>query len=174
VDFAEILIGFVQVAVALLAFTTISVVVVQVSESTTESLLALRLKYILLFSTHLIVLGILPLVFYQLAPEDGQFWRYSALGSLVSVSALVYVGFVVLLPRILRDSKKSWVQLIFSGTFASLGLGANVWVIFSTESSFWYVATLALFLGATLVMVIGAVLSFQIFDDNAPKKTDQQ
>jgi len=174
VDFAEILIGFVQVAVALLAFTTISVVVVQVSESTTESLLALRLKYILLFSTHLIVLGILPLVFYQLAPEDGQFWRHSALGSLVSASALVYVGFVVLLPRILRESKKSWAQLVLSGTFASLGLGANVWIIFSTESSFWYVVSLALFLAATLVMVIGAVLSFQVFDDNGQKKTDKQ
>ena len=104
-DFAEILIGFVQVAVALVAFTTISVVVVQVSENTTASLLALRLKFILLFSTHLIVLGILPLVFYQLEPEDEQFWRYSALGSLVSVFAIGYIGFVVLLPRILRDSK---------------------------------------------------------------------
>ena len=68
-DIAGILIGFVQVAIALVAFTTISVVVVQVSESTTESLLAVRLKYILLFSMHLIVLGILPLVFYQLSGE---------------------------------------------------------------------------------------------------------
>ncbi len=103
-DFAEILIGFVQVAVALVAFTTISVVVVQVSESTTASLLAIRLKYILLFSTHLIVLGVLPLVFYQLAPEDGQFWRYSALGSLISVIAVGYIGLLVLLPMILQDS----------------------------------------------------------------------
>ena len=168
-DFAEILIGFVQVAVALVAFTTISVVVVQVSQSTTASLLALRLKFILLFSMHLIVLGILPLVFYQLAPEDGQFWRYSALGSLVSVSAIGYIGFVILLPRILRDSKKSWPQLIYSGTFATLGLGTNVWIIFCKEPSFWYMATLALILAATLVMVVGGVLSFPIFDSHESK-----
>ncbi len=170
-DFAEILIGFVQVAVALVAFTTISVVVVQVSESTTESLLALRLKYILLFSTHLIVLGILPLVFYQLAPEGGQFWRYSALGSLVTVSAISYIGFFVLAPTVLRDPKKSWPQLILSATFATLGLGTNVWIIFSTEPSFWYMVTLALFLAATLVMVVGGVLSFPIFDVHGSRKT---
>ena len=172
-DFAEILIGFVQIAVALVAFTTISVVVVQVSESTTASLLALRLKFILLFSTHLIVLGILPLVFYQLEPEDGQFWRYSAQGSLVSVFAIVYIGFVVLLPRILRDSKKSWFQLISSGTFATLGLGTNIWIIFSKEPSFWYMATLALILAATLVMVVGTVLSFPIFDVHRSNKTEK-
>lgn len=169
-DFAEILIGFVQVAVALVAFTTISVVVVQVSESTTESLLALRLKYILLFSTHLIVLGILPLVFYQLVPEDGQFWRYSALGSLVAVGAVGYVGIFVLAPIVLRDPKKSWPQLIVAGTFSILGLATNVWIIFSSEPSFWYMATLALILGATLVMVIGGVLSFPIFDVHKSKK----
>ena len=170
-DFAEILIGFVQVAVALVAFTTISVVVVQVSESTTTSLLAIRLKFILLFSTHLIVLGILPLVFYQLEPEDGLFWRYSALGSLVSVFAVGYVGFVVLLPRILQDSKKSWAQLVSSGAFATLGLGTNVWIIFSKEPSFWYMVTLALVLAATLVMVVGGVLSFPIFDAHGSDKT---
>jgi hypothetical protein len=171
VDFAEILIGFVQVAVALVAFTTISVVVVQVSESTTASLLALRLKFILLFGTHLIVLGILPLVFYQLEPEGGQFWRYSAVGSLVSVSAVGYVGFVVLLPKILRDSKKSWLQLILSGTFAIQGFGTNVWIIFSKEPSFWYMVTLALILAATLVMVVGVVLSFPNFDVKGTNKT---
>jgi len=168
-DFAEILLGFVQVAVALVAFTTISVVVVQVSQSTTASLLALRLKFILLFSMHLIVLGILPLVFYQLAPEGGQFWRYSALGSLVSVSVTGYIGFVILLPRILRDSKKSWPQLIYSGTFATLGLGTNVWIIFSEAPSFWYMVTLALVLAATLVMVVGVVLSFPIFNSHESK-----
>jgi len=65
VDIEEILIGFVQTAVALVAFTTISVVVVQVSERTTEGLLALRLQYVLLFSIHLIALGILPLVAFR-------------------------------------------------------------------------------------------------------------
>lgn len=169
-DFAEILIGFVQIAVALVAFTTISVVVVQVSASTTESLLALRLKYILLFSTHLIVLGILPLVFYQLVPEDGQFWRYSALGSLVSACTISYIGFFVLAPIVLRDSKKSWPQLILSATFSTLGLGTNVWIIFSNDPTFWYIATLALILAATLVMVVGVVLSFSIFDVQESKK----
>lgn len=169
-DIEGILIGYVQVAVALVAFTTISAVVVRVSESTTESLLALRLKYILLFSMHLIVLGILPLVFYQLTPEDGQFWRYSALGSLVTVSAIVYVGILVLAPMVLRDPKKSWPQFILSATFSILGLVANVWIIFSNEPSFWYMATLALILAATLVMVVGAVLSFPIFDVHESKK----
>ncbi len=171
-DFAEILIGFVQVAIALVAFTTISAVVVQVSKSTTENLLALRLKFILLFSMHLIVLCILPLVFYQIEPNHAQFWRYSALGSLVSVGVVGYVGFVVLLPKILRDSKKSWPQLILSGTFATFGLVSNVWIIFCKEPSFWYMVTLALILGATLVMVVGGVLSFPIFDvheSNKPK-----
>jgi len=172
VDIAEILIGFVQVAVALVAFTTISVVVVQVSENTTESLLALRLKYILLFSTHLIVLSTLPLVFYQLAPEDGQFWRYSALGSLVTVSAIGYVGILVLAPLVLRDPKKSWLQLFLAATFSTLGLCTNVWIIFSNEPGFWYMATLALILAATLVMVIGGVLSFPIFDVHESKKTN--
>ncbi|NKC01253.1 MAG: hypothetical protein GKR90_22530 [Pseudomonadales bacterium] len=169
-DISEILIGFVQVAIALVAFTTISAVVVQVSESTTESLLALRLKYILLFSTHLIVLGTLPLVFYQLVPENGQFWRYSALASLVTVSAVGYVGFLVLAPIVLRDPKKSWPQLILAAAFSTLGLCTNVWVIFSNEPSFWYVSTLSLILAATLVMVVGGVLSFPIFDVHESKK----
>jgi hypothetical protein len=171
VDFEEILIGFVQTAVALVAFTTISVVVVQVSERTTESLLALRLQYILLFSIHLIALGILPLVVYQLAPEDGQFWWYSALGSLVTASAVAYVGLIVLLPGILRDPKKSWPQLLLAGSFATCGLGTNVWIIFSEEPSVWYMITLALMLAATLVMVVGVVLSFPIFDvHRSPKR----
>jgi hypothetical protein len=163
VDFAEILIGFVQVAVALLAFTTISVIVVQVSESTTASLLVIRLKFILLFSTHLIVLGILPLVFSQLKLEEGQYWRYSALGSLTSVCTIHYFSFV-LLPGVLRDPKQSWTQTSLTIVFSSLGTGTNVWVIFSKEPSFWYISALALFLAATLVMVIGVVLSFKIFD----------
>ncbi|MGI9325444.1 MAG: hypothetical protein ACR2PZ_09520 [Pseudomonadales bacterium] len=163
-DFEETLIGFVQIAVALVAFTTISVVVVQVSGRTTESLLALRLQYILLFSVHLIALGILPLVVYQLAPEDGQFWWHSALCSLVTAIAVAYLGLIVLLPRIIRDPKKSWIQLLLAGSFATSGLGTNVWIIFSEEPSVWYMATLALMLAATLVMVIGVVLSFPIFD----------
>ena len=168
VDFAEVLIGFVQVAVGLVAFTTISSVVVQVSQRTTASLLALRLKFILLFSMHLIFLSVLPLVTSQLSPDDEQFWRYSAIGSLVSVVAMGYIGFVVLLPKILRDEKKSWSQLIISGTFATLGLGTNIWIVFSATPSFWYMGTLALMLAATLVMVVGAVLSFPIFDAHEP------
>ena len=85
-----------------------------------------------------------------------------------------YVGLVVLLPRILRDSKKSWSQLIFSGTFATLGLGTNVWIIFSNEPSFWYITTLALILAATLVMVLGTVLSFPIFDVHGPNDTKNE
>jgi hypothetical protein len=174
VDFAEILIGFVQIAVALLAFTTISVVVVQVSERTTESLLAIRLKFILLFSTQIVVLGILPLVFSQLELEEGQYWRYSTLGSLFFLCVIAYLSFFILLPRVLQDPKQSWTQTIVASLFAISGMGTNTWIIFSQEPSFWYISTLALFLAATLVMVIGVILSFKIFDHGEQQTNDTQ
>ena len=163
-DTATILIGFAQIAISLAAFTTIASVVVQISESTSENLLAVRLKTTLLMSIQLIGLAVFPIVFYQIVPEDGLFWRYAAGGALSTGAIVAYISFFLILPKVLIDPKNSWSQTISATVTGTASLVAGALSILSDSPQFWYVTAMALTLTACLAMVIGLILSFPVFD----------
>ena len=168
-DNATILIGFAQIAISLAAFTTIASVVVQISESTSENLLAVRLKTILLMSMQLIVLAVSPLVFYQVTPEGDLFWRYAAGAALISGALVAYISFFLIIPKVLKDPKNSWPQTIGGTVFGTASLVAVAVCILRDNPAFWYVAAMVLTLGASLFMVIGLILSFPVFDVHRKK-----
>ena len=157
-DTANILIGFAEIAIALAGFTTISTIIVRISDSTSRNLLAVRLKTILLFSIHLVLLAIAPTVLFQLQPEGDHYWRWSALLSLCAGIIVAAIGFIRLMPTTINDPKNSWLQTI------SVSLVTGWLAYASNHPAFWYFATLALILGANLVMLAGLILSFPIFD----------
>ena len=157
-DTANILIGFAEIAIALAGFTTISTIIVRISDSTSRNLLAVRLKTILLFSIHLVLLAIAPTVLFQLQPEGDHYWRWSALLSLCAGIIVAAIGFIRLMPTTINDPKNSWLQTI------SVSLLTGWLAYASNHPAFWYFATLALILGANLVMLAGLILSFPIFD----------
>lgn len=163
-DFGALLIGYAQIAISLAAFTTIASVVAQVSENTSANLIAVRLKLTLLFSLHLLVLAVLPTVIYQIAPGADEFWRYSAIGASISFAIAAGISVFGELPRVLRDSKNSWVQTILSLVFGFASGGADIFAIWSGAPDFWYLLSMALALACTLTMVVGLVLSFPVFD----------
>jgi hypothetical protein len=111
-DTANILIGFAEIAIALAGFTTISTIIVRISDSTSRNLLAVRLKTILLFSIHLVLLAIAPTVLFQLQPEGDHYWRWSALLSLCAGIIVAAIGFIRLMPTTIKDPKNSWLQTI--------------------------------------------------------------
>ena len=98
-DLAALLIGFAQIGVALAAFTTIAAVVVNVSETTSENLLAVRLATILMFTVFLIVCAVLPLIVYQAVPDANRFWKISAMFAASGSLAPAIIGFFVLNPK---------------------------------------------------------------------------
>ena len=157
-DTANILIGFAEIAIALAGFTTISTIIVRISDSTSRNLLAVRLKTILLFSIHLVLLAIAPTVLFQMQPEGDHYWRWSALLSLCAGIIVAAIGFIRLMPTTINDPKNSWLQTI------SVSLVTGWLAYASNHPAFWYFATLALILGANLVMLAGLILSFPIFD----------
>lgn len=157
-DTANILIGFAEIAIALAGFTTISTIIVRISDSTSRNLLAVRLKTRLLFSIHLVLLAIAPTVLFQLQPEGDHYWRWSALLSLCAGIIVAAIGFIRLMPTTINDPKNSWLQTI------SVSLVTGWLAYASNHPAFWYFATLALILGANLVMLAGLILSFPIFD----------
>lgn len=165
-DTATVLIGFSEIAIALAGFTTIATVIVRVSDSTSHNLLAIRLKTILLFSIHLIVISVLPVTLFQLDldPSPDQFWRWSAILSLASGAIVAYIGFLHLLPLTLRDDKNSWWQTIGVSTLGTMSMLTTALVIAGGNPVFWYMATLSLVLGASLTMLVGLILSFPVFD----------
>ena len=172
-DNATILIGFAQIAISLAAFTTIASVVVQISESTSESLLAVRLKTTLNFSMHLVVTSVLPLVTYQLVPDEGAFWRYAAMVSLITASILGCIGLFDQLPKVVKDPKNEWTQTIAVSTCGFMSIATGILAILRDNPAFWYITTLALVLAGTLTMIMGLVLSFPVFDVHR-KKAEQR
>jgi len=163
-DTANILIGFAEIAIALAGFTTISTIIVRISDSTSRNLLAVRLKTILLFSIHLVLLAIAPTVLFQLQPEGDHYWRWSALLSLCAGIIVAAIGFIRLMPTTINDPKNSWLQTISVTLLGTVSLVTG-WLAFAgNHPAFWYFATLALILGANLVMLAGLILSFPIFD----------
>jgi len=173
-DFSQLLIGFVQIAISLAAFTTIATIVVRISDTTSENLLAVRLKTILLYSMHLVVLSVLPLVLYQLTPGDVQFWRSSALLALVSVCLVNYQALFIILPKVISDPKNSWLQTISVIGFSTASVITGVLTIFLDNPAFWYMITLTLVLASALAMVIGLVLSFPVFDVHRAKSPPEE
>lgn len=167
-----VLIGFAQIAISLAAFTTIASVVVQISASTTENLLAVRLKATLLFSMQLLVLSVLPIVFHHLDPENGAYWRYSATGSLATAAVVAYIGLFDQMPKVLRDPKNSWPQTVGVTTSGLASIATSVLTLTQNNPAFWYFATIALMLAGTLTMIIGLVLSLPVFDVHR-KKTEK-
>jgi uncharacterized membrane protein YgdD (TMEM256/DUF423 family) len=168
-DTETLLMGFAEMAIALAGFTTIATIIVKVSDATSENLLAVRLKTVLIFSIHLIVISISPFLLYQLDPNPEQYWRSSALVSFVSGGVVAYISFVQLLPRVLKDSKNSWWQTISSVMCGSASVVTGIFTIFGNNASFWYSVTLSLVLGTCLIMLAGLVLSFPVFDIHRKK-----
>ena len=163
-DTATLFMGFAEIAIALAGFTTIATVVARISDSTSKNLLAVRLKTTLMFSVHLIIISIAPFVLYQLEPNSDQFLRWSAVVSFISSVVVAYISFFSLLPRTIRDPQNSWWQTVGS---VGCGLGSlvtGVLTIVGDNASFWYSATLSLILGTCLIMFVGLVLSFPVFD----------
>ena len=163
-DLAALLIGFAQIGVALAAFTTIAAVVVQVSETTSENLLAVRLATILMFTVFLIVCAVLPLIVYQAVPDVNRFWKISAMFAATGSLAPAIIGFFFLNPAAVQDSKNSWKQTISVNIFGFAAAGAFIWSVFAQNSAFWYILAIGLLLAACLVMLIGLILSFPVFD----------
>lgn len=163
-DTATVLIGFAEIAIAMAGFTTIATVIVRVSDRTSHNLLAIRLKTILLFSMHLIVISVLPVALYQLDSGPDEFWRWSAMLSMASGTVVAYIGFLHLLPLTLRDDKNSWWQTISVSTLGTMSILTAALTIAGANPVFWYMATLSLVLGGSLTMLVGLILSFPVFD----------
>lgn len=163
-DTATLFMGFAELAIALAGFTTIATIIVKVSDSTSENLLAVRLKMVLMFSIHLIVISISPFVLSQLSPNSEQHLHYSAGVSFVSGGLVAYIGFVKLLPRTIKDPKNSWWQTLGSIASGTASIFTGVLTIIGNNALFWYSATLSLVLLTCLIMLAGLVLSFPVFD----------
>ena len=173
-DTANVLIGFAEIAIALAGFTTISTIIVRVSGSTSRNLLAVRLKTILLFSIYLILVALTPIALFQLQLEEEQYWRWAALLSLFIGVIVAVIGFSSLLPPTIKDSKNSWFQTI---TVTVLGTGSLMtsWLAYAGHHpAFWYFATLASILGANLVMLVGLILSFPVFDVHRSQRQERE
>jgi hypothetical protein len=117
-----------------------------------------------IFSVHLIIISLAPFVLSQLDSDPEQYWRSSALVSFVSIAPVAYIGFFQLLPKTLKDFKNSLWQTIGTMTCSLSSLVTGLLTMYGTNASFWYCATLSLVLGTSLVMLVGLVLSFPIFD----------
>ena len=63
---ATLLIGFAELAISMAGFTTIATIIVRISDTTTKNFLAVRLKMVLIFSVHLIIISFAPLCYTNL------------------------------------------------------------------------------------------------------------
>ena len=163
-DIATLLIGLAQIGVALAGFTTIAGVVVRVSKTTTENLLAVRMATILMFSVFVIVGAILPMVIYHTAPDYDRYWRLSSLVITPLSLVMAVIGTFYILPRTIRDTKNSWPQTLSSTACGYAGVSAIFFALFAQNAAFWYIAGLGLVLAGSLVMLVGLILSFPVFD----------
>jgi hypothetical protein len=163
-DTATLLIGFAEIAISMAGFTAIATIIVRISDTTTQNLLAVRLKMALIFSVHLIIISLAPFVLYQFDPVPERYWRSSALVSFVSTAPVAYIGFFQLLPKTLKDPKNFWWQTTGTMTCSILSFVTGLLTIYGTNACFWYCATLSLVLGTSLIMLVGLVLAFLIFD----------
>ena len=68
------------------------------------------------------------------------------------------------MPTTINDPKNSWLQTISVTLLGTVSLVTGWLAYASNHPAFWYFATLALILGANLVMLAGLILSFPIFD----------
>ncbi|MFT6294946.1 MAG: hypothetical protein ACJATW_001224 [Glaciecola sp.] len=91
-DTATLLIGFAEIAISMAGFAAIATIIVRISDTTTQNLLAVRLKMVLIFSVHLIIISLAPFVLYQFDPVPERYWRSSALVSFVSTAPVAYIG----------------------------------------------------------------------------------
>jgi hypothetical protein len=105
-DTATLSIGFAELAISMAGFTTIATIIVRVSDTTTKNLLAIRLKMVLIFSVHLIIISLAPFVLSQFDPDPEQYWRSCALVSFVSAAPVAYIGFFQLLSKTFKRPQK--------------------------------------------------------------------
>jgi hypothetical protein len=92
-DTATLLIGFAEIAISMAGFTAIATIIAWISDTTTQNLLAVRLKMVLIFGVHLIIISLAPFVLCQFDPDPERYWRSSALVSFVSIAPVAYIGF---------------------------------------------------------------------------------
>lgn len=169
-DFATTLIGIAQMAVGLLAFTTIASVVAEISDTTSKNLLAVRLRSLLIISACVTAFAMIPLVLAQLTLEQDQLWRLSAVASITLLVPSAGILYIDVAPKALKDPKNPLLQAISIISVGTAGVLALFAAVFNSTPSFWYILALALFLGGCLIMVLGLVLSFPVFDVHRKKE----